>query len=75
MEALDYEGNVRTYLAPLLELNSRVGANEQFRKLLERQMTSDMFRGIFRKFGCIPKWDHALTKDFREAEITGDPAK
>ena len=68
--ALEYQGDMQTYLAKFNELNSRVGLSGQaIKRILTTAVTPDMYKNIWRKHGCIPDNDADLLNTVREAEI------
>ena len=68
--ALEYSGNVQTYLARFNELNSRVGLSGQaLKRVLMAAVTQDMYRNIWRTYGKIPDVDTDLQQAVREAGI------
>ena len=61
--ALEYQGDMQTYLAKFNELNSRVGLSGQaMKRILTTAVTPDMYKTIWRKHGCIPDNDADLLK-------------
>ena len=68
--ALEYQGDMQTYLAKFNELNSRVGLSGQaMKRILTTAVTPDMYKNIWRKHGCIPDNDADLLNAVREAGI------
>ena len=68
--ALEYQGDMQTYLAKFNELNSRVGLSGQaMKRILTTAVTPDMYKNIWRKHGCIPDNDADLLNAIREAGI------
>ena len=68
--ALEYQGDLQTYLAKFNELNSRVGLSGQaLKRILTTAVTPDMYKNIWRKHGCIPDNDADLLNAVRKAEI------
>ena len=56
--ALEYAGDMQTYLARFNELNSRVQLSEQsLKQVLTAAVTPDMYRNIWRKNSKIPDTD------------------
>ena len=68
--ALEYSGDMQTYLAHFNELNSRVGLSGQaLKRVLTAAVTPDMYRNIWRKYGKIPDVDTDLLQAIREVGI------
>ena len=68
--ALEYQGDMQTYLAKFNELNSRVGLSGQaMKRILTTAVTPDMYKNIWRKHGSIPDNDADLLNAVREAGI------
>ena len=68
--ALEYQGDMQTYLTKFNELNSRVGLSGQaMKRILTTAVTPDMYKNIWRKHGCIPDNDADLLNIVREAGI------
>ena len=68
--ALEYNGDMQTYLVHFHELNSRVGLSGQaLKRFLTVAVTPDMYRNIWRKYVKIPDVDTDPLQAEREAEI------
>ena len=68
--ALEYTGDMQTYLAPFNELNSCVQLPGQLLKRVRTAaVTLDMYRNIWRKHGKIPDTDGDQLYGVQEAEI------
>ena len=68
--ALEYQGDMQTYLAKFNELNSRVGLSGQaMKRIVTTAVTPDMYKNIWRKHGCIPDNDVDLLNAVQEAGI------
>ena len=68
--ALEYQGDMQTYLAKFNELHSRVSLSGQaMKRILTTAITPDMYKNIWRKHGCIPDNDADLLNAVREAGI------
>ena len=68
--ALEYNGDMQTYLDRFNELNSRVQITGQsLKRVLTMVITSDMYRNIWRKHGKIPDTDGDLLHTVQEAGI------
>ena len=68
--ALEYTGDMLTYLARFNELNFRVQLTGQsLKRVLIAAVTPDMFRNIWRKHSRIPDIDGHLLHTVREAGI------
>ena len=68
--ALEYTGDMQTYLARFDELNSRVQLTGQsLKRVLTAAVTPDMYRNIWRKYGKIPDTDGDILHAVREAGI------
>ena len=68
--ALEYQGDMQTYLAKFNKLNSRVGLSGQaMKRMLTTAVTPDMYKNIGRKHGCIPDNDADLLNAVQEAGI------
>ena len=68
--ALEYNGDMQTYLARFNELNSRVQLTGQsLKRVLIAAVTPDTYRNIWRKYGKIPDTDGDLLHAIREAGI------
>ena len=66
--ALEYGGDIQTFLARFNELNSRVHLSGQaLKRALMVAMSNDMYKSIWRKYGKIPDNDADLLKAVREA--------
>ena len=61
---------MQTYLARFNELNSRVNLSGQaLKRVITTAITADMYKNIWRKYGCIPDNDADLLSAVREAGI------
>ena len=68
--ALDYNGDMQTYLARFNELNSRIQLTGQsLKRVFTAAVTPDMYRNIWRKYGKITDTDGDLHHAVREAGI------
>ena len=68
--ALEYGGDIQTFLAKFNELNSRVHLSGQaLKRVLVTAMSHDMHKSIWRKHGKIPDNDADLLQAVREAGI------
>ena len=68
--ALEYSGDIQTFLAKFNELNSRVHLSGQaLKRALIVAMSNDMHKSIWRKYGKIPDNDADLLQAVREAGI------
>ena len=68
--ALEYGGDIQTFLAKFNELNSRVHLSGQaLKRALTVAMSNDMHKSIWRKHGKIPDNDADLLQAVREAGI------
>ena len=68
--ALEYSGNMQTYLTRFMQLNSRVQLTGQsLKKVLTAAVTLHLYRNIWRKLGNIPHSDGDLLHAVREAGI------
>ena len=68
--ALEYAGDMHTYLARFNEFNSRVQfTGQSFKRVLLAAVTPDMYRNIWRKYGKIPDTDGDLLQAVQEAGI------
>ena len=68
--ALEYGGDIQTFLARFNELNSRVHLSGQaLKRALTVAMSNDMHKSIWRKHGKIPDNDADLLQAIREAGI------
>ena len=67
---LEDHGDMQTYLAKFIELNSRVGLSGQvLKRVIRTAITPDMYKNIMRKPGSIPDNDADLLGAVREAGI------
>ena len=70
MRALEYKGDIQTYLAQLEEINSRVGVTgEPLREIITKAITPEMHRSIFQRYRRLPKDDTELLDAVREVGI------
>ena len=68
--ALEYNGDIQTFLAKFNELNSRVHLSGQaLKRVLVTAMSHDKHKSIWRKHGKIPDNDADLLQAVREAGI------
>ena len=68
--ALEYNGDMHTYLARFNKLNSYVQLTGQFlKRVLNVAVTPDMYRNIWRKHGNIPDTNGDLLHAVQEAGI------
>ena len=68
--ALEYNGDMQTYLARFNKLHSCVQLTGQFlKRVLTAAVTPDMYWNIWRKYGKIPDTDGDLLHAVREAVI------
>ena len=71
--ALEYAGDMQTYLARFNERNSRVQLTGQsLKRVLTAAVTPDMYRDIWMKYGKIPDTDGDLLHAVWEAGIKED---
>ena len=62
--ALEYTGDMQTYLARFNKLNSRVQLTGQsLKRVLTAAVTPDMYRNIWRKYSKIPDIDGDLLQE------------
>lgn len=70
MSALEYKGNIQTYLVMLEETNSRVGATgEPLREIIASEITPEMHRAIYQCYERLPGNDADLLNAVRKVGI------
>ena len=70
LSALEYNGDIQTYLAHFNELNSRVGLSGQaLNRVHTASVTPEMYPNICRKYGKIPDADAVLVQAMRDEGI------